>query len=82
DRFATPPMHGTHVTPLIGPEVALGMKGGEVGDQQAGVAALAADDAGLLLMVAQHEAGSGMWHGWLPQIEEEESRQHTPKRRP
>ncbi|BCO15375.1 hypothetical protein RIMD111065_37310 [Aeromonas hydrophila] len=58
------------------------MKGGEVGDQQAGVAALAEEHAGLLLMVAQHEAGSGMWHGWLPQIEEEESRQHTPKRRP
>ncbi len=59
-RFATLPAHCAHVTRLIGPEVALGMKGGKVGDQQAGVAALAADDAGLLLVVAQHEAGSGM----------------------
>ncbi|GAA0465717.1 hypothetical protein GCM10009412_40720 [Aeromonas salmonicida subsp. achromogenes] len=47
------------------------MKGGEVGDQQAGIATLAEDHAGRFMMMAQHEAGSGMFHGWLPLIADE-----------
>ncbi len=70
----------THISRLIGPEVALGMKGGEVGDQQRGFTALAADHAGLLLMMAKYEADSGMFHGKTPAtIDEKRKRQHTPK---
>ena len=78
--FAPFPASIAHIPRLIGPEVALGMKGGEVGDQQRSVATLAADHAGLLLMMAQHEAGSGMFHGKAPAtINEKRKRQHTPK---
>ena len=78
--FAPFPASMAHIPRLIGPEVALGMKGGEVGDQQCGITALAADHAGLLLMMAQYEAGSGVFHGKAPAtINEKRKRQHTPK---
>ncbi|MNP27675.1 hypothetical protein D3C76_1205980 [compost metagenome] len=62
-RLAAIPAHSAHIPRLIGPEVALGVEGGEIGDQQAGLPLLAIDDAGLFLMMAQHEADSGMFHG-------------------
>ncbi|MNP18604.1 hypothetical protein D3C76_1110940 [compost metagenome] len=70
--FATIPANPAHIARLIGPEMALGMEGGQVGDQQGRLAGLAIDYPGLLLVMAQHEAGSAMFHGWLPRIANEE----------
>ena len=72
--FAPFPASMAHVPRLIGPEVALGVEGGEVGDQQAGLPLIVIDDVGLFLMMAQHEADSGMFHGKAPATRKREEK--------